>query len=37
MSDMSVEYFKSLHFLQITLFLVFFSFILARDTWPIIE
>ena len=35
--DMSVEYCKRLHFRQITLFVVFFSFILARDTWPIIE
>ena len=35
--DMSVECCKRLHFRQITLFVVFFSFILARDTWPIIE
>ena len=32
--DMSVECCKRLHFRQITLFVVFFSFILAPDTWP---
>ena len=31
---MSVECCKRLHFRQITLFVVFFSFILAPDTWP---
>ena len=35
--DMCVKCFKKLYFWQMTVFVVFFSLILARDTWPIIE
>ena len=35
--DMCVECFKRLYFWQVTLFAGFFSFILACDTWPMID
>ena len=35
--DKSVECRKRLHFRQMTLFVVFFGFILVPDTWPMIE
>ena len=35
--DMPVKCWKRLHFWQMILFVVFFSLVLARDTWPIIE
>ena len=34
--NISAECFKRLQFKKMTLFVVFFRFILARDTWPMI-
>ena len=35
--DMSVKWHKRPHFSQVTLFIAFSSFILARDIWPTID